>query len=619
MIVFLGMKTTAILFLLVLIFKIFLFLNEKVQAKETLECDNRYVVLVNPVRGRDLWHDKSITPFKKQYDLIKQHSFPATWLLQYDIFEDKEILDELKRIDGTHELGVFLEVSPTFAQHARVIYSSDVPWFSPKTVFLSGYPQSDRRKFIDRLFKEFKIKFGFYPKSVGAWWIDSYSLNYMKEKYGITSAMIVADQKTTDNYGIWGQWWGVPYYPAKVNILTPASSLNNKQQVLIIQWAQRDPLLSVGEGPQFSNYSLQANDYTERRKDTRYFSSLVDVYLDCKNSVGQVTVGLETGIESVSNIKEYQNQLTALKKISNLQFVTMSRMAEEFARVYPNFPLAAEVKYEDSLWKMTTSDRVNEKLSDRVKYNPAIAFNDYFVADSSNFLDRRLPAESRQKNDPHFRLFLWSGLALGVVSVIKRRFNVWVWGMLFGLAAFGLVFRSYYQYGWEIYYGPVIPELEFFQVGLILTSFLLFLAASKRLKKLYFLPLAFGLDPLIGLLRFSIISNKYYFGFAPDTFRFMGFNVSSSGINFLNLDMPSYQAAALLKFDFNKVWDNLYLALIAYPFIHLLLGIGLIYLLPKLPSKIRPLVVTMSIGLFIWHINNIFNADPRQVVPILLQ
>lgn len=598
---------------------IFLFPKNLVALEETINCNDRYVTLINPVRSKDLWIDKTIKPLKDQYEIARQYNFPVTWLLQYDALKDKEILNEIEKFESPYEIGVFLEVSTNFAEQARVIYPYAVTWFSPRAVFLSGYSQSERRKLIDRLFSEFKLKFGYYPKSIGAWWIDSYSLNYMKEKYGITSAMIVADQKTTDNYGIWGQWWGVPYYPAKANILTPASSLDNKLQVLIIQWAQRDPLLSVGEGPQFSNYSLQANDYTERQKDTEYFSSLVNVYLDCKNSVGQVTVGLETGIESVNNIKEYQNQLTDLKKISNLQFVTMSRMAEEFARVYPNFPLAAEVKYEDSLWKMTTSDRVNEKLSDRVKYNSAIAFNDYFVADPSNFLDRRLPAESRQKNDPHFRLFLWSGLALGVISVIKRRFNVWVWGMLFGLAAFGLVFRSYYQYGWEIYYGPVISELEFFQVGLILTSFLLFLAASQRLKKLYFLPLAFGLDPLIGLLRFSIISNKYYFGFAPDTFRFMGFNVSSSGINFLNLDMPSYQAAALLKFDFNKVWDNLYLALIAYPFIHLLLGIGLIYLLPKLPSKIRPLVVTMLISLFIWHLNNIFNADPRQVVPILLQ
>lgn len=598
---------------------IFLFPKNLEALEETINCSDRYMTLVNPVRSRDLWIDKTIKPLKDQYEIARQYNFPVTWLLQYDALEDKEILNEIEKFESPYEIGVFLEVSTNFAEQARVIYPHAVTWFSPRAVFLSGYSQSERRKLIDKLFSEFKLKFGYYPKSVGAWWIDSYSLNYMKEKYNIKDALIVADQKATDNYGVWGQWWGLPYYPSKANILTPASSLDNKLQVLIIQWAQRDPLLSVGEGPQFSNYSLQANDYTERRKDTRYFSSLVDVYLDCKNSVGQVTVGLETGLESVSNIKEYQNQLTALKKISNLQFVTMSRMAEEFARVYPNFPLAAEVKYEDSLWKMTTSDRVNEKLSDRVKYNPAIAFNDYFVADSSNFLDRRLPAESRQKNDPHFRLFLWSGLALGVVSVIKRRFNVWVWGMLFGLAAFGLVFRSYYQYGWEIYYGPVIPGLEFFQVGLILTSFLLFLAASKKLKKLFFLPLAFGLDPLIGLLRFSIISNKYYFGFAPDTFRFMGFNVSSSGINFLNLDMPSYQAAALLKFDFNKVWDNLYLALIVYPFIHLLLGIGLIYLLPKLPSKIRPLVVTMLIGLFIWHLNNIFNADPHQVVPILLQ
>src|SRR3989338_9058269 len=267
---------------------------------QEIQCDNRHLTLVSSVRSRDLWIDKTADPLKNQYELIRKHNFSSTWLLQYDVLLDKELLYEIRKFNDNQEKGVFLEISQNFVEQSRVIYPHAVPWFSPHAVFLSGYSQSERRNLIDRLFKKFKEEFGFYPKSVGAWWIDTFSLNYMKEKYNIKTAMIVADQKTTDNYGIWGPWWGIPYYPSKANILTPASNLKNKHDVVVIQWAQRDPVLAYGEGAKYSNYSLQANDYIRQGKKTDYFQQLIKTYLDCQNPLGQITVGLETGIESVS-------------------------------------------------------------------------------------------------------------------------------------------------------------------------------------------------------------------------------------------------------------------------------------------------------------------------------
>ncbi|MDP3758598.1 MAG: hypothetical protein Q8Q86_02670, partial [Candidatus Daviesbacteria bacterium] len=196
-------------------------------------CDNRFVTLVNPVRGRNLWIDKTINPLKDQYNLAKEYKVPVTWLLQYDALVDEEILKETKKFDPSHEIGVFLEVSPDYAQKARVIYPHAVPWFSPRAVFLSGYSQSQRRSLIDKLFSEFKIKYGFYPKSVGAWWIDAGSLVYMKEKYGIVANMDVADQYSTDNYQVWGQYFSTPYYPDRDRVINPAQSEANKIPVVI--------------------------------------------------------------------------------------------------------------------------------------------------------------------------------------------------------------------------------------------------------------------------------------------------------------------------------------------------------------------------------------------------
>jgi len=269
------------------IFFIFVFLactfvfTPRVRAGEiSIQCQNRYLTLINPVRDRSLWKDPSLNPLIQQYNDIKKYSFPATWLLQYDTFSDIDLTHEVLSFDSSQEKGIFLEVSRKLAFDAGVPYPIYLRWSDPGAVFLSAYSQSDRRKLIDQAFEGYKKIFGIYPKSVGAWWIDSYSLDYMVSKYKINSALIVADQKVTDSYGVWGQWWGFPYKPSKANILVPASNAGDSENAVIVQWAQRDPVLAYGGVGLFSRYSLQANDYTVVGKDINYFKNLASQYLD---------------------------------------------------------------------------------------------------------------------------------------------------------------------------------------------------------------------------------------------------------------------------------------------------------------------------------------------------
>lgn len=602
-----------------------LILPSEIVAKEQVnECDNRYVTLVNPVRARDLWIDKTINPLTSQYDLINQHQFPATWLLQHDVLEDKELLNEIKKFNNLQELGVFLEVSEKYANKSRVIYPHAVPWFSPQAVFLSAYSPTDRQKLIDKLFTDFKLEFGFYPRSIGAWWIDSYSLNYMKDKYGIKSTMIVADQKTTDNYGVWGQWWGMPYHPAKANILTPASNLNNKLDVVIIQWAQRDPLKAYGEGPEFSNYSLQANDYIRQGKNINYFNQLVNSYLDCNNPIGQITIGLETGIESVGYLDEYSNQLTSLKNKEGLNFVTMSQFADHFSKLV-SFPTNYQVVFKNSVWKLTAENRLNDFLKDRVIYNPEISFSDYFIKDTNSFLNRQLPEITKQKEVYWFPWFILVNIGFLIFSYKKKMIMVWIISTLFSIAAFGLILKSFYQVGWKVYYGPVISSLRVYQILLIIIAYLVTYLISKWkiVKKcqiiLWLLPLVFGIDFIIQAIRFSIFSGRQYLGFALDNLRFFGISFSKFNIYFINQDFPSVISSAFLKIDFNHFWKNPVLAIIIYPLIHILMAIILGLMLNKLSIRSKIIILLVLVFLFVLQINYIYNSDPRQVIPILLQ
>lgn len=590
-------------------------------AKNT-SCQDRYVTLVNPVRGRNLWIDKSIDPIAKQYSKIRQYNLSATWLLQDDAIQDQELISFINKFESNQEKGVFLEVSKGLADKARVIYPYDIDYFSPKAVFLSAYSPLDRRRLVDRLFEDYKSQFGHYPKSVGAWWIDSYSLDYMQKKYKISAALIVADQKTTDNYGVWGQWWGVPYYPTRANILTPAPGLRDKLDVAVIQWAQRDPLLAIGEGPNYSRFSLQANDYTVQGKDTSYFINLVKTYLDCQNSVGQVTVGLETGMESVDFFAEYSNQIRELQKISDLKFVTMSQFADKFKNIYPDFPKSAIID-DGSKWSMNTAKRVNEKVNDHITYNANVAFKDYFIADNSRFLDRKLP---QLENFTTKSYSLWWILLLGLMGVLlyqSKTLTRWLVAVLFSFTAFGLVLKSHYQFGWSIYYASQVPFLPLIQVGLIIYSFCLIEIVTKwrhfakNQNFLWLLPLSFGIDPILQAARYSFISGRHYLGFAFDQLGFLGISfVKLPQISITMQDFPAYQAAALLRLHFSRVWEKPFSYFILYPLAHIILALVLSFVIFKMPQKIRILLWLVLISLFCWHIFNLIQAEPRYVAAL---
>jgi len=607
---------------------IFLLAATGLKAQEgSINCDNRYVTLVNPVRGGDKWSDKTITPLISQYNLVKKGDFAATWLFQYDALTDPEIESITKNFDLDQEIGLFLEVSPGLAQNARVIYPTQVAWANPRALFLSGYSRSERRKLVDHLFLKFKKTFGYFPKSVGAWWIDSYSLNYMRERYGVVAAMIVADQKTTDNYGVWGQWWGVPYFPSSANILTPANG-NAGAELVVIQWAQRDLSLAYREGPGYSNHSLQANDYLSLGRDTSYFVDLAMRYLDCRNNLAQITVGLETGIEGATFLPEYERQLTELKKFPNLKSLTMSDFAKEFKGSGGQNPEELILKDETSEWILTPSLRVNRVLGDEITYNPEVSFSDYFVPDDSDFLDRRLPSRDlRTSRSSWPPLFIPVFLFAAAFYVKQKRYKEFVVASIFILGVFGLLLRSGVQFGWLVYYGPMVSNLGVAQALAVGASFIFFWALfpflQKKMQKninLFYwaIPMSFGLDKLVSTLRYTYISGDRYFGVAIDALRFVGIKISSPfGLQLASQDFPSSIAGSLLRLNPARIWNNHFLSFVAYPLLHLLAAWILFLILVKAKKGLRNVIILILIALFAGQLLAILGADPRVVMQAL--
>ena len=587
------------------------------------DCPNRYLVLINPIRSRNHWGDKSLRPLEDQYKAINSKKFPATWLIQYDAMSDPELLNYLKGFEKSQELGIFLEVSENLAEESRVIYPFETSWYFPQAVFLSGYSQSERIKLIDTAIDKFKKDFGYYPKSLGSWWIDSYSLNYLKNKYGIESYLIVADQKTTDNYGIWGQWWGVPYYPDKANVLFPGQG-KDKLDLIVLQWAQRHPELAVGEGVKFSNNSVQPNDYLSLGKDTNFFKDLVQIYLDCKNPFGQLTIGMETGAVSTNFNEEYINQLEVLSRIKELKAVTMSGFYREFKKTFPENPEKIIIAGKNSEWSLSLQKRENKVIGELINYRQGSAFSDYFIPDKSGFLEKDLTRYKVRAN-PQNELLNFLPLILiilaGVVSVFWKKALFWLLSTGLIFSSFGLLLRSGYELGWNVYYGIVVSNLLLVQIASITFVYILALLAYKYIRYLrsywlwVWISFSYGFDFIIGILRVSFISEKYYIGILVDAYRFFGIRGNvAKGVEIVNEDLPNYLASGLLNFDTTKIYENLYLYFLAAPLIHILVGILLFKIYSRIPKIAKRILFALLLIFYILYLVNIFKADPRVVL-----
>lgn len=344
-------------FIFVLIFALTLLVTNSYAA------ENKQVVIVNPIRGSDFWeysHNLLDTP-KKQYEVISRNNLPASWLIRYDALTSKEITDFLKTFNSQQDIGIFLEITPTLTKAANVKYNESPNWHYAKSILVTGYSIEDRKKIIDTAVTKYKEVFNKNPKSIGAWWIDAESLKYLKEKYGIEANLDVADQFSTDQYQVWGQYWSTPFYPSNVNALMPAKSLERKIGVVTMQWATRDPFNAFGNGVYDSTYSVQPNDYMLHDLDISYFEKLVDIY-------PQTTIGLENDFKWEEFGAEYQKQIelvTRKQRDGELKVESMQSFASYYIKTYPKLspdvlivaddPLGSEGKV---VWYQTPSYRV---------------------------------------------------------------------------------------------------------------------------------------------------------------------------------------------------------------------------------------------------------------------
>ena len=215
----------------------------------------KVVNIVNFVRALDPRKPKPelLRALREEVALNRRYGFENTILLQYDALVDTETMAEARKSDPAKtEFGLWFEMSRPHNEAAGLAWHPsekhkgwDWDWFI-NPGFLMAYDHDGRRKLIDVAFARFKAEFGAWPKSVGSWLLDAWSMDYMVNTYGVDGFCICREQDSTDAYGLRGGYSNGAYYPSRKNMLSAAVDMKNAVHAPVFKMLTPDPIYNYG-------------------------------------------------------------------------------------------------------------------------------------------------------------------------------------------------------------------------------------------------------------------------------------------------------------------------------------------------------------------------------------
>lgn len=186
----------------------------------------------------------------RQVELVNRYNLPATFLLEYDALINPLYQNLLKtKLKEGSEIGAWWELTQPQIEAAGLKWRGEYSWVSHANIaFSTGYTKEERERLVDVYMQKFKEIFGYYPKSVGSWFIDAHTLAYMHDKYGIEASCNCKDQIGTDGYTLWGGYWNQAYYPSRLNAYMPAQTAEGQIPVPIFRMLGSDPIYQYDDG-----------------------------------------------------------------------------------------------------------------------------------------------------------------------------------------------------------------------------------------------------------------------------------------------------------------------------------------------------------------------------------
>lgn len=226
----------------------------RMQEENTVSGAPRIINIINFIRQTDyrVEHSDSLMfeAVQEQIKLVDTYDFPATFLFQYDALINPQYQELMKKeLPANCEIGAWWEITQPHVEAAGIAWRGEHSWVSHANIaFTTGYSPQEREQLVDVYMAKFKEIYGYYPKSVGSWFIDSYTLAYMYEKYDIVASCNCKDQIGTDGYTLWGGYWNQAYYPSRTNAYMPAQTTGNQIPVPVFRMLGSDPIYQYDTG-----------------------------------------------------------------------------------------------------------------------------------------------------------------------------------------------------------------------------------------------------------------------------------------------------------------------------------------------------------------------------------
>ena len=289
---------------------------------------------------------------RKQLLLVNELQVEATFLLQYDVYCNEDFVKMIKSLAGKNiELGFWYEVVEPLTTACGLPYESKNGWkwdWHIKPGFSMSYSSEQRIMLIDEAMRKFHEVFGYYPKTIGSWLLDTKTVNYLASNYDIDAMCFCRDQINTDAYTLVGGYFNQAYYPSKNNMFTPANSDETQIDVPVFRLLGPDPIHNydnekyaspkVGRGPFSMEVALPNTGGGNPRITDWYLRNYFE-----NESLGfaYMQIGQENSFNMFDIIEPLRYQIKKLMEYSDVAIEKMCVTGQRFKEKYKSTPPTA--------------------------------------------------------------------------------------------------------------------------------------------------------------------------------------------------------------------------------------------------------------------------------------
>ena len=217
-----------------------------------------------------------------QQDTAHEFGFKTTLMATYSSFWQDDVIQYYKDQNKKYkdEIGYFCQ--PLEGEKYKELTGTDDPfWLLNSDI---------KKKYINSAMNLFKETYGYYPKSIAAYYFDAETLLYIKNNFPSVKIAIVNcfDEGVHMYTGCLNSWYlfteGGPwsaYYPSKINSMCPAESAEDSIGIIGVPHLNRDMLLSyTSRDDYYSSHTVNMQrGKVNKGTDCRYIYDFLDEWI----------------------------------------------------------------------------------------------------------------------------------------------------------------------------------------------------------------------------------------------------------------------------------------------------------------------------------------------------